>query len=65
MPEHEASMYSPVRVCAPAGTRVFPETRMHNSFLTAAGRDDYLIELNFSKPSRTTYVQIFAVDRKH
>ena len=49
---------------ARAGTRGFPRTSMRNGLLTG-GRNNYFFLLNFSKSSRTTYVQIFAVDRKH
>ena len=43
---------------------VFPETSMRNGFPTG-GRKNYFFPLNFSKPSRTTYAQIFAAHRKH
>ena len=56
--------YSPVGARARAGTRGFPRTSMRNGLLTG-GRNNYFFLLNFSKSSRTTYVQIFAVDRKH
>ena len=49
---------------ARAGTRGFPRTSMRNGLLTG-GRNNYFFLLNFSKSSRTTYIQIFAVDRKH
>ena len=57
-------MHSPFGARALAGTQVYPEQACAIVFSPEVAITIFF-SLNFSKSSRTTYVQIFAVDRKH